>query len=94
MYIQTHMLVNTHIVTTNSKMVEFHSLLGVLYLLPLPGTIWSSFHTTSSEESSVINLVPGKMAGTRQTPRGTWVAQSVKHPTLDFHSGHDLGVVR
>ena len=23
-----------------------------------------------------------------------WVAQSVKHPTLDFSSGHDLGVVR
>ena len=21
--------------------------------------------------------------------RGTWVAQSVKHPTLDFDSGHD-----
>ena len=25
-------------------------------------------------------------------PRGTWVAQSVKHPTLDFGSGHDLTV--
>ena len=25
---------------------------------------------------------------------GTWVAQSVKHPTLDFSSGHDLMVVR
>ena len=22
--------------------------------------------------------------------RGTWVAQSIKHPTLDFSSGHDL----
>ena len=22
--------------------------------------------------------------------RGTWVAQSLKHPTLDFGSGHDL----
>ena len=24
--------------------------------------------------------------------RGTYVAQSVKHPTLDFDSGHDLMV--
>ena len=24
--------------------------------------------------------------------RGTWVAQSVKHPALDFGSGHDLPV--
>ena len=22
--------------------------------------------------------------------KGTWVAQSVKHPTLDFDSGHEL----
>ena len=27
-------------------------------------------------------------------PRGTWVAQSVKHPTLDFSSGHDLTFAR
>ena len=26
--------------------------------------------------------------------RGTWVAQSVKHPALDFGSGHDLSMVR
>jgi len=26
--------------------------------------------------------------------RGTWVAQSFKHPTLDFGSGHDLRVMR
>ena len=26
--------------------------------------------------------------------RGTWVAQQVKHPTLDFGSGHDLKVIR
>ena len=25
---------------------------------------------------------------------GTWVARSVKHPTLDFSSGHDFGVMR
>ena len=25
--------------------------------------------------------------------RGTWVAQSVEYPTLDFGSGHDLRVV-
>ena len=24
--------------------------------------------------------------------KGTWVAQWVKHPTLDFSSGHDLTV--
>ena len=24
---------------------------------------------------------------------GTWLAQSVKHPTLDFGSGHDLRVM-
>ena len=28
------------------------------------------------------------------TERGPWVAQSVKHPTLDSGSGHDLRVVR
>ena len=26
--------------------------------------------------------------------RGTWVAQAVKQPTLDFSSGYDLRVVR
>ena len=26
--------------------------------------------------------------------QGAWVAQSVKRPTLDFGSGHDLTVVR
>ena len=26
--------------------------------------------------------------------RGTWMAQSVDHPTLDFGSGYDLAVVR
>ena len=30
----------------------------------------------------------------RAIKRGTWVAQSVKHPTLDFCSGHDLTLVR
>jgi len=25
--------------------------------------------------------------------RGTWVAQSVEHPTFDFGSGHDLRVL-
>ena len=25
-------------------------------------------------------------------PRGTWVAQSIEHPTLDFSSGNDLMV--
>ena len=28
-----------------------------------------------------------------KSSRGSWVAQLVKHPTLDFGSGHDLGVV-
>jgi len=27
------------------------------------------------------------------SPRGTWVAQLVKCPTLDFDSGRDLGVL-
>ena len=30
----------------------------------------------------------------REGRGGTWVAQSVKGPTLDFSSGHDLRVVR
>jgi len=29
----------------------------------------------------------------RAEPRGAWVAQLVKCPTLDFSSGHDLRVV-
>jgi len=28
------------------------------------------------------------------SPWGAWVAQSVKHPAVDFGSGHDLRVVR
>ena len=28
----------------------------------------------------------------RSNTRGAWVAQSVKHPALDFGSGHDLTV--
>ena len=35
----------------------------------------------------------GKKEGLKEEARrGTWVAQSVKHPTLDFGSGHDLRV--
>ena len=30
------------------------------------------------------------MATIKEEFRGTWVAQSTKHPTLDFRSGHDL----
>ena len=45
--------------------------------------------------------VPRKMIPKRKTPkhiiikmvRGTWVAQSVEHPTLDFGSGHHLWVM-
>ena len=33
-------------------------------------------------------------AALKSCPQGTWVAQSVKQPTLDFDSGHDLAVVR
>ena len=29
-----------------------------------------------------------------EMPEGTWMAQSVKHQTLDFGSHHDLGIVR
>ena len=29
----------------------------------------------------------------RKHCRGTWMAQSVKHLTLDFNTGHDLTVV-
>ena len=32
------------------------------------------------------------LRGVRNLCRGTWVAQSVKHLTLDFGSGHDLMV--
>ena len=28
----------------------------------------------------------------RKTARGSWVARPVKHPALDFGSGHDLRV--
>ena len=31
-------------------------------------------------------------AGSQKASRGAWVAHSVKHPTLDFDSGHDLTV--
>ena len=35
----------------------------------------------------------GKKEGLKEEARrGTWVAQSVKHPTLGFSSGHDLTV--
>ena len=30
----------------------------------------------------------------RKSTRGTWVAHSLERLTLDFSSGHDLGVVR
>ena len=39
--------------------------------------------TTSEELRSLLNFF-----------RDTWVAQSVKRPTLDFGSGHDLMVMR
>ena len=35
----------------------------------------------------------GKKEGLKEEARrGTWVAQSVKHPTLGFSSGRDLAV--
>ena len=39
-----------------------------------------TFHQLSDIHSSEVN------------PRGTWVAKSVKRPTPDFGSGHDLTV--
>ena len=33
-----------------------------------------------------------EMLNLKRDGRGTWVAQSVKHLTLDFGSGHDLVV--
>ena len=30
----------------------------------------------------------------REKVRGTWVAQQVEHPTLDFGPGHDFRVLR
>ena len=48
---------------------------------------------------AVISSVTSKMTTERgitksQQKRGAWVAQSVKHPPLDFGSGGDLGVMR
>ena len=38
-------------------------------------------------------LCPGKAEASRRSHSGgTWVAQSVKHPTLGFSSGHDFKV--
>ena len=34
------------------------------------------------------------LGASKEIVRGAWVAQSVKHPTLDFSSGCDLTVVR
>ena len=33
-----------------------------------------------------------KKSNRKTEGKGTWVAPSVKHPTLDFSSGHDLSV--
>ena len=40
-------------------------------------------------DSSIVKLFILKMYF-----RGTWVAQSVEHPALDFGSGHDVRVRR
>ena len=39
-------------------------------------------------------LVPGMNRLNTSPCKGTWVAQSVKHLTLDFGSGHDLRAMR
>ena len=49
---------------------------------------------SSKPNKKTLNLVHGDVTYCknfkRMETRGIWVAQSVKHPTLDFDSGHDL----
>ena len=48
----------------------------------------------SNEYYSIIynsqDMETTKVYQRQKNVKGTWVAQSVKHPTLDFSSGHDL----
>ena len=47
-----------------------------------------------SGSSTTLKMYPfgGKRRHSEKCWRGAWVAQSVKHLTLDFSSGHDLTV--
>ena len=49
----------------------------------------------SSQSVCHIGILSGRQFSivlTNMESGGTWVAESVKHPTLDFSSGHDLTV--
>ena len=72
----------------------FHNIFIMLLFIHAAACISISLHFISSMNlltfcvTFVNFLLLLRMLG----PRGTWVAQSVKRPTLDFGSGHDLMV--
>ena len=47
--------------------------------------MWREVYCVSVEKAQFNSI-------TKYLPRGTWVAQSVKRPTLDVGSGHDPAV--
>ena len=60
--------------------------------LATPAPYWS-LQRTKLTPASGLHGFPIRELETTQT-WGTWLARSVKHPTLDFGSGHDLTVCR
>ena len=55
---------------------------------------WKEFGSFPSISIYWNSLRTGTNASLNVRYRGTWVDQSVKHPTLDFSLGHDLRVMR
>ena len=60
----------------------------------MPILLKTNLQFTSMPSDPQVQLIPANFRNTSRNSdfRGTWVAQSVKRPTLDFGSDHDLMV--
>ena len=47
---------------------------------------------TKERKENLVNIIKAKIKSDQKWARGTWVAQSLKRPTLGFRSGRDLMV--
>ena len=59
------------------------------YILPKRDSLQIEGHTQTESEQMEKNSDTNE-----NEKRGTWVAQSIKHPTLDLDSGHDVRVMK
>ena len=77
-------------ITSVGKDVEnSYTLLDALYIGAAAMENRTEVHLTIRNRTIIWSRDPVSRYVAKKNWRGTWVAQSVKHPTLDLRSGHD-----